>query len=152
MNVQSIYNAARAALVGGLLLVAGCADGSISGDVSPDQAVVGTALPAATLQISQGGVYRLDPASPAVPVQNLAARLREHRPGTGSRVLQILAEPGVVGYDVVLATNAAREAGYHQVHGIAEYVPGAANQKTWTQNLDEAKVAPEATDAPLPPR
>jgi beta-lactamase regulating signal transducer with metallopeptidase domain len=92
-----------------------------------------------TLTIAPHGQYALSGQS--VPVDQLEQRLQAiYTSRSGERVLHVEAREGVVGYDVVVATNAARQAGVRRISGIAAVAendtPGApVVERRWEQTL-----------------
>lgn len=135
-------------LLGIALLACTDADDRAAGD--PFSGSIAAAdLPAATtvVHVAPGGEYRLNNDPAPVAAERLGEQLRARKGAAGQPVLEILAEPGVVGYDVVLVVNAARSAGYSRVQGVAEYQPGSANDKQWSQELHPQSTA-AASDTP----
>jgi protein TonB len=92
-----------------------------------------------TLTIAPRGQYALN--GQPVPVHQLAQRLPEmYSSHSGEWVLHVKALEGVVGYDVVVATNAARQAGVRRISGVAAVAendtPGApVVERRWEQVL-----------------
>lgn len=100
--------------------------------ISPSENVV-------TVEVQEQSKYKVDGAG-TVSATELPATIRRSyaRGGAGTKVMRVLGHPGVTGYDVVLAINAAREAGARRVDGIAEYSPGEPNasQKIWSEPME----------------
>lgn len=100
--------------------------------ISPSENVV-------TVEVQKQGSYHVEGVG-QVPPAELAATMGAlyERGGKSTRVIRVLGHPGVMGYDVVLAINAAREAGARRVDGIAEYTPGEPNasHKLWSEPLE----------------
>lgn len=94
-----------------------------------------TSVPAVSLHVAPGGIYHIDGDPNPVPVDDLPGRLAARLPDSQAPLIRVLAEPGVVGYDVALAFQAARRAGYRHAEGVADYTPGATNDKRWEQEL-----------------
>lgn len=67
-----------------------------------------------------------------------AAVASRYSRGSGTRVVRVLGYPGITGYDVVLAVNAAREAGARRVDGIADYSDDGStgNHKVWSEAIE----------------
>lgn len=125
-----------------LLVAAGCA-GSSGHDTSPRGApgiVVGL-HGGPTLEVRPHGRYFVDGERMATSRQGLPERLEGTSGGQdGGKVLQLVTYEGVVGYDVIMALQAAREAGFEQVEAIAGYpaddpAPDVKSLKRWSQDL-----------------
>lgn len=134
--------AALCALTLALLAAAGC-DGASERSISagdPSGIAVGLHR-GPTLELKPHGQYFVDGESTATPRNRLPERLeRTSDANGGDRVLQLVAYEGVVGYDVLMALQAAREAGYEQVEAIADYPadgrrPDVGSLKRWSQDL-----------------
>lgn len=117
-----------------VFVLAGC-DSAKGGD-APELVArehAGGALP--TIRIHPHGRYYFEGDAQPVPADQLVDRIRgafTTADAQRERRLRVLAYPGVEGYDVVLVTNQAREAGVHWIDGIAEYTDDASpiRQKT----------------------
>lgn len=111
--------------------------------VAPEQA------PIATVLLKPGSQYFLDGEQAPLDLASLQTRLGAAAARSGSAgALRLLAEPGVVGYDVVMVSNAAQAAGIRRIDGVADYVEGKAEVKRWSQELPMALNS--HTDQPLP--
>jgi hypothetical protein len=90
------------------------------------------------LRIRPGGRYFVADEPGALTAEQLAARLRSEDPARFGKSIHILGDPGIVGYDVVMATNAAGEAGFTRATGVANYREDAgqgARLETWETEL-----------------
>ncbi len=92
-----------------------------------------------TLTIAPHGQYALN--GQPVPLHQLEQRLQGvYTSRSGERVLHVKTREGIVGYDVVVATNAARQAGVRRISGVAAVAdndtPGApVVERRWEQVL-----------------
>lgn len=148
LQVRALRTLATAALV----LAAACK--TQEAQLTPEHLTAADRSPeGVALRVKLGGLYYV--GSEAAPTR--AAQLDERIRGESARraappVLYVFADPGVVGYDVVLAVNAARRAGIREVHGIAGYTddqsPAArAGWKKWSMDLTRDDVdAPPLPD------
>jgi len=91
-----------------------------------------------TIRVHGKGQYAVDEAKGLGPgdLQPTVARKYAARPGT--KVVRVLGYPGVSGYDVVVAVNAARAAGARRVDGVADYSDDGStgNHKTWSEAIE----------------
>jgi len=90
------------------------------------------------LRIKQGGRYFVADEPGALTAEQLAQRLENEDPARFGKSIYVLGDPGISGYDVVLATNAAGAAGFTRAAGIANYreVAGkGARLDTWETEL-----------------
>jgi TonB family protein len=132
--------------IGALLVLAACETpqpASLGPLAGGGARVLDTSAPSkdepVTLTIAPRGQYALN--GQPVPVHQLAQRLQGiYTSRSGERVLHVEAREGVVGYDVVVATNAARQAGVRRISGVAAVAendtPGApVVERRWEQTL-----------------
>jgi biopolymer transport protein ExbD len=90
------------------------------------------------LRIKPGGQYFVAGESSALTAEQLAARLKREDPSRFGRAVYVLSDPGIVGYDVVLAMNAAQDAGFTHAEGLANYRERATNgtrPEPWEMDL-----------------
>jgi biopolymer transport protein ExbD len=90
------------------------------------------------LRIKQGGQYFVADEPHALTAEQLAQRLKSEDPARFGKSIYVLGDPGISGYDVVLATNAAGAAGFTRAAGIANYREDAgkgARLDTWEVEL-----------------
>lgn len=108
----------------GVLFLGAC-DISAKAREAPTVPTRNTAQETVTLRIKPRGVYYLNGSRDSVPVSQLARRLGErYSTREQGRTLVLLAYKGTSGYDIAIATNAAREAGVTDVLGTADYSEG----------------------------
>lgn len=100
------------------------------GCTSQDEHLPSTAAPAAQsasaakgmkIQIRPGGQYFLAGKPDVLTADQLAERLRGTDPADFGKAIYVVSYPGVVGYDVVLAMNAAQDAGFTRAEGLVNY-------------------------------
>lgn len=132
--------------VGALLTLAACETpqpGPVALRGGETRSVADAAAPGkhepVTLTIAPRGQYAIN--EQPVPVYQLAQRLQGiYTSRSGERVLHVKAREGVVGYDVVVASNAARQAGVRRISGVAEVAENgmlgaAVVKRRWEQIL-----------------
>lgn len=119
----------RGGLAVGLLAVAACgADPNAREE--PEVVPPGEVRDAVVLRVQPDEVYRL--GEEPLRAEELSGRLsRALRDADGNRTLRLYADQGVTGYDVVLAMNAARDAGFREVIGVSEYADDPATRARW---------------------
>jgi biopolymer transport protein ExbD len=149
--MNASWKAMRAVAVALLATVGACDSGqqeiSASGSslpaVSPSENVV-------TIRVLGNGKYGVNEA------RNLAANdltgviAKSYGQRSGTRVVRVLGSPGVTGYEVIQAVNAARAAGARRVDGVADYSEDGStgNRKVWSEPI-EPLPASEANDTAL---
>jgi biopolymer transport protein ExbD len=91
-----------------------------------------------TIRVHGKGRYAVDDAK-NLGERDLGSVLsRKYAARPGTKVVRVLGYPGVSGYDVVLAVNAARAAGARRVDGIADFSEDGStgNHKTWSEEIE----------------
>lgn len=102
------------------------------------------------LRIKPGGQYFVAGDPDALTAEQLSKRLRRENPAQFRRSVYILSDPGVVGYDVILAVNAAQDAGFTRAEGLANYREGAStgpDPSPWEMDLSRPLHRPGADTA-----
>jgi hypothetical protein len=157
MPVHSSGRALRSAVTATLLvsasLVTVACDRSAADrlptDARPQAAAVAPAE--VNLFIRPGGEYRIGGEDAPFREAQLSERLRAAYTNApaGARVLNVYAYEGVVGYDVIMALDAARENGVERAHGTADYSDSEQSRsqwKRWEQKLGASEARPIAQD------
>ena len=80
-----------------------------------------TAADGLKLRIKPGGRYFVADEPGALTAEQLSHRLKGEDPARFGKSIYVLSDPGTVGYDVAVATNAASDAGFTRAAGIANY-------------------------------
>ena len=122
-----------------LLIVTAC--GSREGAVVASKSGLPAKSPGenvVTIKVLGSGKYAVDAATGIGQGQLQSAVASRYAGGSGTRVVRVLGYPGVTGYDVVMAVNAARAAGARRVDGIAEYTDdgSSGNNKVWSEPME----------------
>ena len=107
------------------------APGSSLRSPSPSENVV-------TIKVHGKGRYEIGEAKNLGERDLQTALSRKYAARSGTKVVRVLGYPGVTGYDVVLAVNAARAAGARRVDGVADYSEDGATgiYKTWSEEIE----------------
>lgn len=126
---------------------------------SPDQrapsapaAQTAVAAEGLKLRIKPGGRYFVADESSALTAEQLATRLKREDPSRFGESVYVLSDPGIVGYDVVLAMNAAQDAGFTRAEGLANYREDAASgvrPSPWEMDLSRQRSHGAAQDTAL---
>lgn len=126
---------------------------------SPDQrapsapaAQTAAAAEGLKLRIKPGGKYFVADDGSALTAEQLAARLKREDPSRFGSSVYVLSEPGIVGYDVVMAMNAAQDAGFTRAEGLANYREDATSgvrPSPWEMDLSRQRSRVVAQDTVL---
>lgn len=119
------------------------APGSALRKTSPSENVV-------TVRVHGKGRYEVEDAKNLGERDLQPALSRKYAERSGTKVVRVLGYPGVTGYDVVLAVNAARAAGARRVDGVADFSDDGStgNHKTWSEAIEPlpASERPDTAD------
>lgn len=143
MNRPSTVTAAAGAAI---LLVTGACNSEERTRAMPSSSFT-AASPAenvVTVRVQGQGRYVIDSMEGIVTEKDLpSAVAARYEGGSGQRVVRVLGYPGVTGYDVVLAVNAARAAGARRVDGVADYSEdgSSGNNKVWSEPMEPLPAA-----------
>jgi len=119
---------------------------------SATAAQTATAAEGLKLRIKPGGQYFVAGESRVLTAEQLAARLKREDPTRFGKSVYVLSEPGIVGYDVVMAMNAAQDAGFTRAEGLANYREDATSgvrPSPWEMDLSRQRSRNAARDTAI---